>query len=184
MRLIGLTGPAGCGKDTVALFMTEHDMGFQVAFADAIRSTAASMFGLTHEQMNARELKEMVIPEWDMSPRQMMQLVGTECGRQVFGEDIWVKRLMVRIKSLPPTQFVVISDVRTEAEAAWVRELGGAVVHITRDGIEAVRAHSTEAGVEFVEGDMALDNSGSNLTELKRSVTDNKRYWLEQCRAV
>jgi len=184
MRIIGLTGPAGCGKDTVARILTEHDMAFQVAFGDAIRSTAMAMFNLDYQQMNLRDLKEEVIPEWGMSPRQIMQLIGTECGRQVFGEDVWIKRLAVRIKSLPPTQFVVVSDVRTETEAAWVRDQGGVVVHITRESAEPVRAHSTEDGVEFVAGDMALDNSGNNVKELERSVLNNKMHWLKQCRAA
>lgn len=179
MKVIGLAGPAGCGKDTVAGYAADYDRGMRLAFGDPIRRVVAQIFGLSDQQMGDRELKEQVIPELGLSPRQIMQRVGTEGGRDVFGEDIWIRVMKRRISELPPTGFVVISDVRTEAEAAFVREQG-VVVHVVRNGIAEVSAHSTEAGIAYQDGDQVQDNS-CDLMALKDAVLVNKPYWLSLC---
>ena len=65
----------------------------------------------------------------------------------------------------------VFSDVRSEAEARFVRELGGAVLHLRRFGLPRVNPHHTEAGVVFVPGDIAVPNEGK-LSELERRIAE------------
>ncbi len=44
--IIGLTGPAGCGKDTVASYLSQHAGHTATAFADRLRAEVVAAFGL------------------------------------------------------------------------------------------------------------------------------------------
>ncbi len=58
IHIIGLTGPAGCGKDTVAAYLRDH-AGYRVrAFADALRAEVCSAFALPIEALTDRASKE------------------------------------------------------------------------------------------------------------------------------
>lgn len=58
MPIIGLTGPAGCGKDTVAAYLHAH-AGYRVrAFADALRAEVCEAFDLPIEALTDRASKE------------------------------------------------------------------------------------------------------------------------------
>ena len=58
-HVIGLTGPAGCGKDTVAQLLATH-LGFaHLAFADALRVEVAIAYGIDHSMLTRRDTKEV-----------------------------------------------------------------------------------------------------------------------------
>ena len=56
---------------------------------------------------------------------------------------------------------LIITDVRFENEADWIRKNGGHVIHLTRGEAPAVREHASEAGVTMGDGDYAYQNDGS-----------------------
>jgi len=64
-----------------------------------------------------------------VTPRGMLQKMGTEAGRNVFGSDLWVQSLDSRIDM---TKNNVITDVRFPNEIKWIRKKGGFVVRVTR----------------------------------------------------
>lgn len=65
--IIGLTGQAGAGKDTVADFLT-RDFGFtKVAFADAVRMEIAHTFGIHIDKLMDRATKEIPCPALALS---------------------------------------------------------------------------------------------------------------------
>lgn len=68
MQLIGLTGRAGCGKDTVARFLCEAHGFVQIALADPLRDGLKAMLGVTDEQLHRRDLKEAPIDWIGRSP--------------------------------------------------------------------------------------------------------------------
>ena len=160
MHLIGLAGKARSGKDTAARYIVKKHGYARVAFADPVKEAAAGMFGISINYFYDDDLKEEPHPFWGISPREMVQKVGTECARQVFGDDIWIRRAQLElqriaqyneyaqqdkyVKAIPG---VVMSDVRYENEAAWIRDSGGIIIHIQRDAVSKVRGHSSENGV-------------------------------------
>jgi len=126
MRLIGLTGPAGSGKDTVAdLLCSQH--GFvQIAFADPLRDGIKAMFPwITDTHLTDRALKEAPLAELGKSPRQILQTLGTEWGRDLIHPEIWLIAATHRLAKLRASSpclhiaGVVVSDVRFENEADW-----------------------------------------------------------------
>lgn len=161
MKIIGLTGPNGCGKDTIGerLFIM-HDFAI-TAFAEPLRDAASHAFGIDYNYFTDRFLKEQAHPYWGISPREMLKKMGTEGMRHVFGEDFWIKRWVHSLTELDYFD-VVVTDVRFENEAEAIRSRGGRIVHIDLPGCtHGDGTHASEQGVAFVEGDLRIHNDSS-----------------------
>lgn len=179
MKLIGIAGKAGSGKDTVArmleIILTENDeSSLIVHFGDPVKRAAAEVFGVGTVNFYDPKLKEEVVPYWGLTPRRMLQLLGTEAVRGTFGDDHWVKRLMLTVEALKNHRtYVIVPDVRFESEAAAIREAGGHVWHMVRKFDTALsplaQSHSSEQGVEFKDGDLQILNNGT-LEDLREYV--------------
>lgn len=164
--LIGFAGRAGCGKDTAANYLA-REMGFKtMAFAAPLKKTAAALFGLPEGYFHDRDLKERPLEDWDgLSPRHMLQLLGTEAVRNTFGTDFWIKRWMNEYRGLALCCDVAVTDVRFNNEAQAIRDLGGTIVHIVRvdpnDLDDKALAHASEGGVSMSLADYVINNEGS-----------------------
>ena len=170
-RLIGFTGAAGSGKDTAADFYVAFNGGYRYAFADPMRRMLAQIgIDLNHPHWVAK--KEEVIPLFGVSPRRMMQTLGTEWGRNCVDENFWV--ILANLELLDKGPGMVVSDVRFENEVAWVRRMGGLVVHVLRAEVPAVEGHVSESGVKVEDGDFVLVNNGSleDLHDAVRKLLD------------
>ena len=171
--LIGLTGPPGCGKDTAAAHLVKTHGFVRVAFADTIRQVALAIDPYVH----FFRLSEIVdLYGWDKAKRQpevrrLLQVIGTEAGRDFHGADVWVDRTFAAIKQLGPDQPVVITDVRFDNEARRLRTFGGRLVRIRRqtDNHDAVLGHRSETESAKLNSDHYLPNDGS-ITELHRRL--------------
>jgi hypothetical protein len=64
-----------------------------------------------------------------ITPRYMLQLMGTEAGRDVFHKDLWILSLE---KKLGMYKDVVIADVRFPNEIDFIQRMGGFVVRVKR----------------------------------------------------
>lgn len=168
--IVGIAGKKRSGKDTMASAF--EDRGYRrVSFAAPVRNFVESIMGdeITDEN------KEREIP-WlgnGISPRKLMQTVGTEWGRAIH-PDLWVLALMRQVDKahalLPeqrmPSRFwgfrsdFVIPDVRFENEARAIRDRGGVIIHIHRPGLSG-DAHVSEAGIEQLPNDIVVGNIGS-----------------------
>ncbi len=166
--IIGLSGPAGSGKDTIADLLVAHAGFTKIAFADPLRSEVTAAFGIDPSILSQRETKELplhclalsrchddgfvtrmrAMPCWWLafdlqaprSPRWTMQRWGTDYRRNQ-RQDYWTNLTRERIKSLLTNELVrrfVIADVRFGDEAELVRRFGGQVWQITREDMEAI----------------------------------------------
>jgi hypothetical protein len=165
--LIGFTGPAGVGKDEAA-----RQLGLALgnysryAFAKPIKDALAAM-GFPEPATRAE--KEAIIPNLGVSWRHMAQTLGTEWGRNSVRPDLW---LWLAKEQYAEHRNLMVTDVRFENEAAWVREVGGLMVHVygretTVTGQEAT--HASEAGVAILAGAYLLPNTGGRA-ELRNQV--------------
>lgn len=203
--LIGISGYAQCGKDTVCGILKHHGIiTDRYAFADPIKVTCNALFGWD-ERHAFGELKEvettLVIEQlagnhkpfiemcshygldkfgptgedilnelssalrhgidYSMgtlttSPREVYQLFGTEVGRHLLDEDVWVL--------IAPTEDTAIPDVRFPNEATWIHSKGGQIIRVVKDDAKPVRAHESESYIETLPADLILDNNGSLAT--------------------
>jgi hypothetical protein len=159
-KIIGLHGKRGSGKDTVANYLkTYYARNFRsLAFADPIRAMLTAAFGWGPE-MFEYPLKDIVIENLGLAPRDFMQPLGTEWGREMMYEDIWVDIGAQKAAPLLGAGFnVLFTDVRFENEAEWIRSTGGVVWHIDRDSI-VEDSHKSEAGIKFIKGDVRINNN-------------------------
>ncbi len=174
--LIGLIGPAGSGKDTVRRML--EDLNFTgLAFADPIRQMLRELLlsnGIDDAYIDDRDLKEAPIPQLGVSYRQLAQTLGTEWGRSLLHKDFWLRLAAAYMQSLMQEGLAsrfVISDVRFENEAAWIREHGGQIWRIERPGLAPVRVHASETGIRDIAVDLVIDNGG-DLVQLADRVQD------------
>lgn len=164
--LIGLTGYAGSGKDTVRQIL-EGRAGFTgIAFADPVREMLGVLLDncqVHRSWMVDRDKKEQPMPKIDASYRKMAQTLGTDWGCNMVDPDLWVKVAAARIDILDKTARagIVVSDVRYPNEAAMIKERGGHIWHILRPGVQPVREHSSEQHIRTIPYDYVIDNQSS-----------------------
>lgn len=167
-NIIGIAGAAQSGKDTVANFLLTEIGGYRYAFANPIRRMLVAL-GIDMDDPYWQARKEVTIPVLGVSPRRLMQTLGTEWGRQLINNDIWL--LMAQRRLMQNGAGMIISDVRFENEAAWVRECGGLIIHVHRGDKATVEAHESEAGIAVAPKDCQLFNNGT-LEELQLAVRE------------
>jgi len=165
MKLIGITGKARSGKDNIAKYLYENYGFTRIAFADPVKMAAQQIFGLSHAQTWDDRLKEVEIPYWGMSPRQMFQKLGTEATHPIFGSDVWMKRWFMAYDVLKDTDHVVVPDVRYDLEAQGIINLGGMIIEVQRgEGLDGEEGkHMSERGLTInpdliVRNNTSLDN--------------------------
>lgn len=158
--LIGLAGPAGVGKDTAAGYLRAAHGFQQIAFADPIRAMLLAAFPMLEPKDFEYGRKEEILPDLDKSPRQLMQLLGTEWGRDRVHPEIWVRLAEDKVIAEHVTlgRALVISDVRAENEAAMIRKHRGVIVHLRRQSARRVASHSSEAGISVCMRDWQVEN--------------------------
>ena len=180
--LIGLTGRARSGKTTAAEYLAGTFMLEHYAFADPLRDGLMAIFNLDPSDFEG-DRKEQPLAWLPHSPRQLMQSMGTEWARNTVHPDVWVKlaeqNLDYIATALGAVIGFVISDIRFENEADFVRRRGGTVIHISRQNAEPVNAHVSEAGVKASDSDVYLRNDGS-VEEFLRSLDETFRLLRER----
>ncbi len=180
--VIGLTGAAGAGKDTVTSIIQSVAPYCPLSFADPIRAMLSALLiyaDETQDYLIKRELKEAKIPGIGASYRELAQTLGTEWGRiQIPG--LWINIASARMAGIAeqndifgsdyPARFV-ISDVRFPDEAEFIRQRGGVIWRVVRPGTEPVRQHISEAGALTIEPDACVPNHGTPA-DLRAQVAD------------
>lgn len=173
MKIIGITGAAGSGKDTVAdLIVSRCDKFVKRSFATPLKNMLKAL-GLSDEQLDG-DLKEVIDSRFGHTPRYMMQTLGTEWARNTIDSEIWVKFVFYNLQS-----YVVLSDVRFENEAEMIRDRGLLIHMVGRDKIIPGK-HGSEVGVEFIEDlDLTIYNGGS-MSDLLGEVNRLLPFILER----
>ena len=167
--IIGLCGLAGSGKDEVAAILSRRHGFAYISFAGPIYQAVSEITGLAPAQLKDRGLKEQPIPWLGKSPRELLQTLGTEWGRQMVRDDIWIKLAMRRAAEY---ERVAITDVRFANEAEAIRHAGGQVWLVERPGAGlagAAGGHSSEAGIPDHLVHQVVRNIGT-LDDLEEAV--------------
>lgn len=170
VKLIGISGLAHTGKDTLANFLKEKRKEIVIeSFATPIKEIMVNYFGFTREQVYDQRLKEIEDKFWNITPRKLMQLIGTEMFRKNFRYDVWVKVFEKKILN-NPNNFFVVADVRFNNEAEMVIRNNGIVIKILRNSDNVVNmSHESEKGIDENLVHIFLDNNG-DLNDLKKNA--------------
>jgi len=171
-RLIGLYSHApGSGKSTVANMTWDFK---KISFASPMREFCANLLSaLGHDGvvlLRDRDKKEEKIAEIGVSPRQMMQTLGTEWGRSCIHPELWVMVAAGAVKQQRKLgRDVVIDDVRFPNEAEMIRRLCGELWLVDRPGFVYEGDHASEGALADVVPDAVINNRGS-LEQLREVV--------------
>jgi hypothetical protein len=171
--IIGIHGPLNGGKDfTATIIQRLMPRKFaHYAFAKPLKEAAKALFGFTDLQMDKRDLKEAVDPFWGFTPRRALQLLGTEFGREMMRKDVWIKRAELEVaRNAEWNVHTIITDVRFENEAEWIRSRDDAVLlylevpGLVKDGVQY--QHASEAGISRAPTDIVIVNEKTGVKAL------------------
>lgn len=179
--LIAFSGLKGSGKDTAAEVLIEEYGFTKIAFADALREALLVLdpVVIIEEDWQPLVITKLskVVSEygWDWAKRslpevrRLMQVFGTEVGRMLFGENVWVDILSKRYPDIADdaTRYVV-TDCRFPNEVEFVRKSGGAVVWIERPGLSS-DGHASESTDIAALASVVLHNDEA-ISELHEDI--------------
>lgn len=100
---------------------------------------------------------------WDaelvcMTPRLLMQLLGTDCGRQILHPNLWVNSTFANYK---PSDSWILTDCRFPNELEAVKARGGVVIRIERGKLD-LNVHESESALDnYNDFDYVIYNDGS-----------------------
>lgn len=178
MQLFGLAGEARSGKNTAGKLIAAHfDHTLETAFADPLKRAVSNLFDIPFPLVNGTwSGREAVDERYGKSPREILQIFGTECMRDHFGKDFWVNKARTLVSNCRGFDAIVFTDVRFDNEARMIQELGGRVIHVVRPRSDrAAPEHSSEE-IDFA-ADYVLQNVGT-LQDLEDSVDAMMRSFL------
>jgi hypothetical protein len=181
--LLGITGRAQHGKDSVGQVLREEFGYARFGFADALKELALVLnpYIVTRERL--RDLVQR--GGWEEAKkepevRRFLQVLGTEGCRGTFGDNAWVNVLSRRVRPLlKAANPVVITDVRFPNEARWIYRMGGEVWRVER-GTKRVSAEGLPVWEPFDNG-LGLDHpSERHVSDLPFTMVFENSSTLKQ----
>ena len=126
MKIVGICGEMGSGKDTLGEMLG----GTKVSFADPLKKVCAYVFDIPVEDMNTQEGKASVHPNgYGLTNRRILQIVGTDMFRELINTDVWIDKFK---RTAGQHDYVVVTDLRFDNEAQVILDLGGIVLEVVR----------------------------------------------------
>ncbi len=166
-QLVGVAGRPGSGVYAVAEYLKSNGY-MRYGLSYPVKRGVAAMFSFGAAQIDGPE-RANKIPGLEVSPSTIIRDIG-DFVRAHFGEDILLRLAApvingARLINKP----LVITDVRTENDAVFVRSSGGVILHLYRPDTPADGRTWSGSGVAVVEGDVTILNNGT-LFELHQDV--------------
>ena len=149
-RVIAFAGPAGVGKSTAAQYLTvEPRLGkvLTLSFAAPMKKMVATILREGSDSFKQEHKNDPLYGLCGKSPRYLLETIGTEWGKNLIGQNIWLDIVANQILSTSFDTYV-IDDLRTEAEADYIHKVfGGTVIELSRDGVAYKCDHITSSQI-------------------------------------
>ena len=202
MIVFGILGHAKAGKDTVVDYVLRkidykqlngdfagkaisECIQNKVAIADGIRAVARAI-GFAEYQLTSQDLKEKIVPEFGMTPRQAMQGIGSAF-RNTFGHEFWLKSFSNRIAAFKHEDFgtiLYVTDIRLPYEVEYLKKnYDATIIKIERPDLDLtlpMYQHHTEKYVDLIPYDRLILNNGS-LKDLYARLDKGIDYIVDVC---
>lgn len=127
--IIGIAGKMGCGKDytcnnlVIPVLKYYNHTFLQVSFADQIKINVMTKNNIQFNDVYINKTQ---------NTRRLLQLEGTENGRDILGKDIWIRYLenWIKVHESRGIQNFICTDVRFQNEFDYIKDRGGIVLRI------------------------------------------------------
>lgn len=177
--IIGLTGPAGVGKTTLAAELASMTTIGKVSFANGVYAVAEILSGCSKHRLQDKttpfctgETVELLVGK---TPRWLLRMIGTEMVRDCIHPDMWVAMALREVQAMPE-KIIVIDDCRFPNEVAVVDLL----VKLSRAGVQYSNDHVTETELP---GGLSLDLTGLSVATAAATVAALARALLQAKKA-
>lgn len=164
--LIGLTGVALSGKDSLADCLSKMFGYVKLGFSDALWNLALTLnpwlrvYGIFPVKLSwlASRYSYTKCKEFP-AVRKYLQWLGTDAIRNHLGQDAWINALRPRVEAIRNEgRHVVITNVRFQNEGEFVLDSDGTVVLVERPGKGPVNNHISDAGLAFPMAEFRIVN--------------------------
>jgi len=140
--LVGIVGFAGSGKDTIGQYLIDQHKFQKDSYAKPLKDAVATIFNWPREMLegdsiSSRSWREQVDPFWsevlgrEVTPRWILQNIGTELFRKYLHPDLWVMSMKHRLQQ-KINENIVITDCRFPNEIQLLRDFGGSIIRVIR----------------------------------------------------
>ena len=188
--IIGISGFKQSGKDTVARmlqylslsdysYVRTNQLTFDksldyldteskweiVRFADKVKDLVCTLIDCGRGDLERENFKNTPAL-YQYTPRQLLQLIGTDFGRNIIAKNIWID---LTLKSYNSNKHWIIPDVRFKNELEVIKNLGGINIRVIRD-IDSNDRHESERDLDdsCQLFDYTIDNTSDKDTLLCR----------------
>ena len=151
-----------------------------VSFADKLKDVTCVLSGCTREDLEDYYFKESVLVPDHLKPycgnaefptfRAFLQHFGSEVMRSI-NDGIWIDCTLSNCG-----KDAIISDVRFPNEAKAIKEQGGIIIRVEREGLQSSDTHSSETAMREIVPDIIIDNN-SDLRALYGKVIALVELW-------
>lgn len=187
--IIGILGLKGSGKDTIGNYLIENYNFKKLAYADSLKDAICCIFGWDREMMEgstteSRLWREEIDPYWGVSPRQMMQKIGTDLFRKHFSDDVWIKSLKLKLQKIKTN--VVITDCRFDNEINLIKELGGKVIMVERmfPNWKVITSSYRNGIITKARAETELLKTGIHESEWRCYLYDNIDFYVDNSGSI
>lgn len=169
IQIIGLSGYARSGKDIVGQALVKRGW-LRISLGDQIRIALYALNPLVSESKRLVEVVDQY--GWETAKtafpeiRELLQRMGAEVGRDFMGENTWID---LTFRNIAEGSKIVVTDCRWPNEAKKIKDLGGQMWRVERDGTKPANSHIGEVALDDFPFDMVFRNDGS-ISELDMQV--------------
>jgi len=171
-KLVGICGPKGSGKSSISAVLCGKYDFTRRRFGGPLKEMLKVGFGLTDDHVDGH-LKEVPTDLLcGQTPRHAMKTIGTEWGRRMIHNDIWLQAWRNSIPEPKPGRwnYLVVDDVRFPNEVEMLkRDFDATIIRVERPGYDYDPSHESEAHSEL-EYDYRIINDGDMEILSKRTV--------------
>jgi phosphomevalonate kinase len=130
MKIIGLSGKMGCGKNYIAekILYSHYKDKYNIliiGFGDLVKAELyARDKTLSYDELYDKKTFES---------RKKLQEYATENGRNKYGFDMWIRGLDIQIETFNKRHenaLIIICDVRFKNECEYIKSKGGTIIRI------------------------------------------------------
>lgn len=165
--LLGISGKIKSGKSTMAKYLCDKYGFVELSFAKPLKDISKILFNLSDEQLYNQTEKSIIDPRYNITPRKIMQILGTEIFRNELPKyikldlSIWIMIMDNNIKQLKKQNEninIVISDLRFENEYDWLKQNNGELINIIRPDLISNDTHESENALNTIDKINILNN--------------------------